>query len=407
MKRVFIIILVFFISVNALAQNIAYEMLDSFSNRISELQTQANGFSYMDGNDKYELSFPEENFKVWVSTRMATNAVYKKKENKEVLELTENIDLTKSISFKAYYGNNQMVCFRMMFPEGSIQTKVFEDGILSETKSDNHVDFFSTINQSKTNSNFNTWQLFNNLVYIAHSLKAEKGLFTYKIDALDKKWKETIDRYKRTEINEFITKYKYTLYAEQGQRLIEGIDEWDNERKTKRQWLLNLADSLCNVYKFKPGILYYNYKDFNPAVADVQLKYYNNGDFYGYPTASYTQKNFSIKKLFKPGFTGYMTDNENKIIHLSYSIYSEKGTNSSSKKIMADLYERLKKNTDAHFVISEEKENGNKQHIVVKIPVSAENTKISYYIVYNCFTYEKMTGISISFSTKENIATSF
>jgi hypothetical protein len=405
MKKIIVIFIVLFIPLPAASQSIPYEKLDSLSTRISELQFAASGIVYEDGKDRYQLSFPTENFKIFVSNRKATNAVYKKNDGVEILELTENIDLTKATTFKVHEGNTEMAAFRMTFPEGSIQTKVYENGTLAKTKTIDYIDFFSNINKSKTNSSFNTWQLFNSLAYLVHSLKAEHGSFPYDIDELDKKWKETIDKYDRAEISEFIKTYKGTLYAAQGVAMLKSADEWDRERMDKRQWILNFADSLASQYKFKPDMAYVSYNAFNPAVAKVKLKYYDNGNYWGYPSASFTLKNFSVKTMFDVGFTGYMTDQYNKIISLSYCIHGEKGGNGTTKKILADLYGRIEKNTDPYFVKFEEKEDGNKQQIVIKVPVSAENTHIQYYITIRQITYDHSSGVTLSFSTKPNLAT--
>ncbi len=398
----------FFISINAVSQNMPYQELDSLSNRISELQFAANGITYREAGDDYKLSFPKENFKVFTANRMAMNAVYKKETGKpEILELTENIDLTKITSFKGHFGNDEMVCFRMVFPEGSITTKVYENGQLTKTITNNYIDFYSNLNKSKTNSNYNTWQLFNSLVYLAHSLKAEKKLFNYNIDELDKKWKQTVDVYKVSEIKEFIAKNKGTLYVAQGERMLEGIANWDKQRKNKREWLLNFADSLSAKYKFKPDMFYYLYKDFNPAVAKVKLKYYNNGNYWGYPATSYTRKNLSFDNISEDYFVGYLADANDKIINLSYYFHSEKGRNGSAKKIITDIYELVRKNTDPYFVKFEEKENGDRMHVVIKVPVSAEDTTIKYYISYTYFFYADVAAVSIHFSTKENLANSY
>ncbi len=200
MKKTILLVTLFLISINAVAQKMPYQELDSLSAKISALQSAADGLTYKDGKDNYELSFPKENFKAFAANRLAMNAVYKKNGASDILELTENVDLTKITSFKVHFGNDQIICFRMVFPEGSIKTKVYENGLLIKTVTDNYIDFYSNKHKGKTNSSLNTWQLFNNLVYLAHSLKAEKGLFNYNIDALDKKWKQTLDDYKDSEI---------------------------------------------------------------------------------------------------------------------------------------------------------------------------------------------------------------
>lgn len=226
MKKVIIFIIVNTFFTIAHSQTAPYEFLDSLSTQISNLQSEANGQTYEEGNDKYELTFAEENFKILISNRLANNAVYKKKGDIEILEFTENIDLTKAISFKGFYNNNKISGFRMLFPEGSIKTQVFENGHLKETKTINYIDFFSNKNNSSQGiSSMNTWKLFNTLAYLSNALKSEKVPFDYNIEELDKEWKEVIDISEIDYFKKFVTKYKGTLYEAQALRMVQIKEE--------------------------------------------------------------------------------------------------------------------------------------------------------------------------------------
>ena len=81
-------------------QNVKYEELDAFTREISKLQA---GSEMLEDEKKNSLSFSAESFKIWFKDLKATNAVYKIKDGKETLEVTENIDLSKVKHSAALY----------------------------------------------------------------------------------------------------------------------------------------------------------------------------------------------------------------------------------------------------------------------------------------------------------------
>ena len=95
MNKTVLTIIVLFISFTIKAQNIPYEKLDSISELISKRQFEANDKSYIENEKTIKVSFSNQNFKVAFSDLLTTNVVYKMTNNLEVMELAENIDLTK------------------------------------------------------------------------------------------------------------------------------------------------------------------------------------------------------------------------------------------------------------------------------------------------------------------------
>lgn len=118
-----------------------YSTLDSLVSRIKSQQATAENLGYTSNGETYKLSFAPESFGVLVYNRLAYHGVYKISGSKEIQEITENIDLTKAKSL-SYSENNGTGVVTMSFPEGVLQTMVFENGNQQSSNQGSSLQFF-------------------------------------------------------------------------------------------------------------------------------------------------------------------------------------------------------------------------------------------------------------------------
>lgn len=133
------LILPYFLS---FAQKVPFETLETFSEEINNIQRKADGKSYLDGKQYYEISFPESSFFVSFYNQLATKVVYKENNGEEILELTEKIDLTKAINIKDMENGGTAGALRLYFPAGIIKTQIFKKGDLIQTLNVNYIEVF-------------------------------------------------------------------------------------------------------------------------------------------------------------------------------------------------------------------------------------------------------------------------
>jgi hypothetical protein len=164
-----LLIITLFVSTINFAQNVSFEILETFSKQINNLQRTADGKLYSDGKDYYEVSFTENSFNVSFHNQLATKIVYKKWSGREILALTESIDLSKAIDIKdmAYGGIAGAV--RIYFPAGSIKTQIFENGELKQTLNENYVEVF--YDKSNGDDKYSLISKLNELIYTINKNK--------------------------------------------------------------------------------------------------------------------------------------------------------------------------------------------------------------------------------------------
>ena len=200
MKKITIIIIVNIFFTVASAQTIPYEKLDSISNGISKLQSEMDGKSYYDSTSNFEMSFPEINFKVNFYNQLASRAIYKKTGNKEILALTENIDLSKAIGIVSYLINKEFIKVSLYFPQEYLKTQIIEDGKVIKTITQEWISFFCTNDK-------HTFSISKALFYLCTRIKKEKGLMTENEIAEQKRDINTIP------YEAYILKYPASLYT--------------------------------------------------------------------------------------------------------------------------------------------------------------------------------------------------
>jgi hypothetical protein len=171
MKKIITILLIIQATFSLYAQTVSYEKLDSISTEISKMQSEVNGKTYNYGESEFELSFPEENFKVFYHNQLATKAIYKKQNGKELLYLTENIDFSKATGYVYGITDSNILSLRVYFPAAYLKTQLYENGVLVNTISEESLEFFRI---NKKVDKTITYLLFN----LITSLQIEKGLLT-------------------------------------------------------------------------------------------------------------------------------------------------------------------------------------------------------------------------------------
>jgi hypothetical protein len=285
MNRNIHLVILFFISSNLFSQTIPYQKLDSLCSIINILQNKTNGDTIKEeSGHKFQISYPDENFKVFAYNHLATYAVYKKYENKEVLELTENVDLSKAISFKSVFGNYYCTKFRMEFPVGTIKTETYEKGTLIRTSNNSFLDFYFHFDQGQRvnkTSEYSSRIFYNNIIKLLYLLKAEKGtIHQYDMEKVSKNWNLAVDKFSSISFKAFLSQYPGTLYTPECNRLIERTEKNEKESREKKekkelQQTLDFFEKVKKVFSIEIGIDIENYKAKYPDVAKeiIKIKY--------------------------------------------------------------------------------------------------------------------------------------
>ncbi len=169
MKKKLILSFILLCSFINFAQNVSFEILENFSKEINNLQRKADGRTYSDGKHYYEVSFPETSFDVSFHNQLATKVVYKKWGGREIVAITENIDLSKAIDIKdmAYGGIAGAV--RIYFPSGSLKTQIIENGELINILNETYVEVF--YDKSNGDDKYSLISKLNELIYTINKTK--------------------------------------------------------------------------------------------------------------------------------------------------------------------------------------------------------------------------------------------
>ena len=200
------------VSLSLQAQTIQHEKLDSISTEISNLQLKANNLPYKDAKgNEYEISFSDNNFEILFYNQLAYKSVYKKWDGKEILALTENIDLSKVTAITKHTSFTDVILVKLYFPTGYLKTQLFENGTLTNTITEEYLEFFTT-NKSRD-------LLGEGLIDLVVLFKITKGLTT-----TEKMTEERID-YTALSKEDFLKKYPNSLNAKQLQLILKEKEE--------------------------------------------------------------------------------------------------------------------------------------------------------------------------------------
>ena len=243
---------------NSYGQKVPYEKLEAFSKEISQLQFEANGQTYNDGTTDYEISFPEENFTVAFNNQLATNVVYKKTNNKELMYLTENISLGRVFGFTSEVMDD-IVVWKINFGKFTVTTQVFQDGKLIDTTTKNEMILYSYIN---TNRKATDPTFFKSFSELCNTMKKSIGLITDKeLESENKDWED-----KKNTMADFVKKHPNSVRTMQGKNIIA-----NKEKAKEREYIIasEFIDSLCIAHKFKIGLNEKEFINYNLESANI------------------------------------------------------------------------------------------------------------------------------------------
>lgn len=147
MKNITLILLCFcFFQTSLFAQEVTSVEIAKLTGIINSYQTHSDNKTYTDlrDNNVYTVSFSKDNFNVLFSSKLAYKSVYKQWAGKEVLAVTENIDLTKVTKMEKVVspGNTSAFTIRMYFGKESLQTTLIENGTVTATIKEDFLEFF-------------------------------------------------------------------------------------------------------------------------------------------------------------------------------------------------------------------------------------------------------------------------
>lgn len=240
MKNILCLLLLL-IAFTAKSQKVSYEKLDAISNEISKLQFEANGLSYEEGGVNHEISFPEDNFKVFYYNKLATNAIYVKTNGTEVLELTENIDLSNATGMYFTLINTQMLSLKLYFPPGYLKTQIIENGKTVKTVSKEYLEFF------RANIDVKNGNLAGDFYELWGSLRVDKGLLTQKqFDKEKADWNPASS----TGMETFIKNYPKSLRVKEAKAAIKRYQE---DKIAAAETIRN-CKIICETLSWRPHI---------------------------------------------------------------------------------------------------------------------------------------------------------
>lgn len=179
MNKIFFLLTVFFINQQLYSQQVMSWQLDTISGILSGYESGVKGKSFKDADGTvFELDFPNESFKIWSHDRLASRAVYKTTATGEVLELTENIDLSKVTGIAVGDDYAGVVNVRLVFPPGHLKTQLLKDGAPAGEKSPDYLDLYCKYGAVDEDKMFLFDKMFFYLYGICTGLNIEKGVFT-------------------------------------------------------------------------------------------------------------------------------------------------------------------------------------------------------------------------------------
>jgi hypothetical protein len=392
-KTAIIIVLNLLIISSINAQKVPYEKLEEISTEISKLQLGSNNQTFKDGATDYEISFPNENFMVSIGTHLATNTVYKKNGDNEILELTEDIDLSKLLSAKFIHAaGEKLAIFRMQFPKASLNTKKYINGIQNGITKVDYLDLY-VINTDKP------WDLYNSMIHLFYLLKTEKKLPNkYNIDELDKNWRETVVTFSSKSFEEFIKKYPNTLYQPQALRMIDILEKQNLERGKMATSIIEYATEICNAYLWKPNMTENEFKSYNPTInKESWTTNYSEGNTH------YSRKmgiHLTVGGYLSEGPQSYTVNKSGKVSAFGTTIKKEKNSSKEIRKLYDDA-KIITKEKIGQNNFSEKK--GSTESFTIAVPKSADDPySFQYYTTTYLFEVDKWSFIQIYFHITNN-----
>jgi hypothetical protein len=366
---------------NSYGQKVPYEKLEGLSKEISQLQLEANGKSYNDGINDIEISFPEENFTVSISSHLGTKAIYKKSNDKELLYLTENIDLSKAIGMVSFSISKDMLGLKLYFPQGYLKTQIIENGTKSKTINEEYLEFF------RIKKDLNGASIFNHIDDLCSSIKKEKKLITQEII------NEENSDWKKLTPEAYIKKNPNSLKTMQAKHIIVNRENLKLERGKLANSIINYAAEISNAQLWKPNMTANEFKSYNPSISkESWTTTYLDGN------SHYSRKmgvHLTVGGYLSEGPQSYTVNKSGEVSAFGTTIKKEKNSSKEIRKLYEDA-KQISKEKVGSSNFSEKK--GSPESFTISVPKSAEDpNSFQYYITTFIFEVDKWSFIQIHF----------
>ncbi|WP_310378120.1 hypothetical protein [Flavobacterium sp.] len=382
MKKTLTILFLIQISLSVQAQKVPYEKLDSISAAISKLQFEANGLKYNDGKTDYEISFPDENFAVAFNSQLATNVVYKKSSNKELMYLTENISLGRVVGFTSEVMENNIVAWKINFGKFTVTTQIFEDGKLIDTTFKNEMILYSYINANKkaTDPTF-----FNSFSELCNTMKRGIDMITDKeLESENKDWSD-----KNIARADFVKKHPNSVRTMQAKNIIANKEKAKAEIAQKFVPIMEYASKY--QFLWKPNMTEQEFKTYNGTIYQYKWMLYGNSTHtrdVGMP--------LSVIGYSPDGPNTYRINNLGKVSYFHVIYKRVKKEKEATRKFYEDAKKSVS-NAENYFTVDGDS-------FTIAIPKSQNEPKeIEYYITTLITEIDKWSLINIIFHTDKSL----
>lgn len=383
-----VIILSFLLATGTVsAQEIPFETLDSLSKLISSFEQETEAKTYMDrSGNMIELNYPEENFNVYSYDRHATKAIYKKCGGKEILSLTENIDLSKATGIVIDQEYNDVVRLKVYFPKNHISTSVIDDGnIIDSLKTDN-IEFFCRYGAVDANGSLILDRMFFLLAELCSKLKVEKGL----IEEGD--WQKEIVDWNKMGSKEFAAKYPRSVLSAQAREILKGARiEEEAKLKKSQDFILAFAER----HSFRPGIPLAEFAALDPKNKDIASEKPKLTSEDGI-TSAYHRSNMKFFTVEKGPFY-LITDDNECVAYLDYIV--DKGNYSRKSLSLYYTVEEIKRNVDKQYIknITTGDDHGSLPGVEVAVPGTNMTIKTQVGNTFDLLFTRKRIPLPIAF----------
>ncbi|SFO75530.1 hypothetical protein SAMN05428949_6493 [Chitinophaga sp. YR627] len=208
MKYLFLPIILFVNIFSVQAQRLAYERADHYTKVLSSYQMDGNNITYTIRGSKYEFSYPETSFKIAFYNQLATHAVYAKYGGREVLFLTDSINMAKVKGVTRHEMSDEVIIVRIHLERGASSIiRDIEDGKVVSSIKIEHVDVY--FKNGSTLGGF-----ISTLYRLCFEMKVAQGTITQaEVDAQNHDWGMTPEK--------FIKKYPNSIFNMEAEQIIE------------------------------------------------------------------------------------------------------------------------------------------------------------------------------------------
>lgn len=372
-RHLSILLALLVLSLSSAAQT-SYHTLDSLAGIIRQNNNTVTGTLYSDKEDAYELSFPKDNFGIMASNRLAYHSVYKKKDGKELLYLTENIDLSKAERIELVApGKDRIVWMvRLWFPKGYLKTQVLDNGEPAGIPAPDYLEFYKYFDSKKLDASTprSTWPMWTTVKTIGtlcYQFKIDNDQIAAEmVNIITDRFNELLDnKAEDLELQErFLSNFPNSLYSSEIRETYENRKKYVEEVKPASDYIRELFTK----YKYKPGLTFQQFISHNTEAGNKLKEKYSRED----------------GATYMPAYTGEVTtgpamclEKNGKITYYGYYLLVTNGSNtapttSAYQKWVSDIKQII----PAKDI--ETKSEGNIDYIKVKHPSSGV-----YVIVYN------------------------